>query len=233
MTNFAKIGAGVGLVAMAAGAAYIAKNTGAPKIPDTPTASSVPCGPTSSPKITLDQLAGRWMDDQTGDELVVDTNASDRTTASSGFPANGSPASAPAPSGGTNAPSDNGLPPSTYPGLSGKQSSAETGAKGPSGSGLSPDTYPTRPGTAGNSGTSGEGNIHATGHHTWDGNYDGTKLTLTRYPEAREMDETAPGWSKGQAQGKVKWELELTPRMDCGQLVLEGDWYPGSFKWHE
>src|SRR4029077_5841376 len=55
---------------------------------------------------------------------------------------------------------------------------------------------------------------------------------LSRIPALAEMGE-APQWAKLEAYGKFKWELELHPRRDGDQLVLEGNWYPGCYKWSE
>jgi hypothetical protein len=106
--------------------------------------------------------------------------------------------------------------------------------------------------------TGGPANLYWSGKHTWLGTSQAGRLHFTRYPEASEMGD-APQWAReaaamsaaapgaptaplgGQASPvaqpapdqHVKWELELEARTECGQPVLVGKWYPGSFKWSE
>jgi len=70
------------------------------------------------------------------------------------------------------------------------------------------------------------------GQKTWHGRFQNQTLKFTRRPLAEEMGE-APDWAREQAYGKIEWELELQAKTACGGLVLEGKWYPGSFKWRE
>jgi hypothetical protein len=74
--------------------------------------------------------------------------------------------------------------------------------------------------------------IKLSGHYEWDGSFAGQVLTLSRIPALEEMGE-APQWAKAEAHDKFKWELELHPRRDGDQFVLEGNWYPGCYKWSE
>src|SRR5262249_17946826 len=69
-------------------------------------------------------------------------------------------------------------------------------------------------------------------HHDWYGGFDDQVFKVTRIPTPEQMGE-APQWAKSQASGKFQWELELRPRRDGNQLVLEGNWYPGCYKWSE
>ncbi len=77
-----------------------------------------------------------------------------------------------------------------------------------------------------------DGTVSAVGRHAWKGTFEQNTLRFERSPEPEEMGE-APAWARAQAKGRIKWELELSPKGDCGELTLEGLWYPGSFKWSE
>lgn len=74
--------------------------------------------------------------------------------------------------------------------------------------------------------------VKLTGKHKWYGDWEsgGLKLSFTRDPEPNEMG-TAPDWARKAVYQKIKWELELEPHRNCGQLELRGKWYPGEFKW--
>lgn len=100
----------------------------------------------------------------------------------------------------------------------------------------------------------GPTNIYWQGKHSWIGTFQDGKLHLTRFPKPDEMG-NAPDWARqaaampaptggpsvplgGQAAGSsspqyVQWELELEAKTECGQPVLVGKWYPGSFDWSE
>jgi hypothetical protein len=73
--------------------------------------------------------------------------------------------------------------------------------------------------------------ITVKGEHDWQGNYSEGELKASRYPKVNEMSGAPPGLKSEQVEGKVKWELELEAKYDCGGLVLEGKWYPGEYKW--
>jgi hypothetical protein len=75
-------------------------------------------------------------------------------------------------------------------------------------------------------------NVKFIGRHTWSGDYSNGTLKLSRYPDPLEMG-AGPTWAKDQERGRVKWELELQPTRECGELVLKGKWYRGQFKYEE
>jgi hypothetical protein len=205
MSLSAKLIAGAGIAVLVAAGPSPPKNTG-PKQPGTENPS--PCGPSQPANVTLSHLAGRWTDDDTGETLTLLLDAG---------------------AGNKGGPIDEGLPlPKVPRGLPGTP-------KEQPGPGLPPQQKPPDTGTPGAPGTqdkANNGKIYAIGRHYWSGTYDGTTLNLSRYPsDIKEMDEIAPDWAKTQALNKVKWELELNPKTECGELVLEGKWYPGSFKW--
>jgi len=71
------------------------------------------------------------------------------------------------------------------------------------------------------------------GKRRWEGSFEGGKLRFTRRPAAGEMGD-APDWARDLAvQQRLTWELELEAKSECGQPVLVGKWYPGTFKWSE
>jgi len=63
---------------------------------------------------------------------------------------------------------------------------------------------------------------------------DGT-VVFTRRPTAAQMGAKAPDWARQivEKEGKLRWRLELKAVERCGQLVLEGKFYPGELKWTE
>lgn len=78
----------------------------------------------------------------------------------------------------------------------------------------------------------GSSGIILLGKHRWEGKFQAQKLTLSRTPTLQEMGD-APDWAKQQVNGKIKWELDLDAKTECDQLVLQGKWYPGGYKWSE
>ncbi len=77
------------------------------------------------------------------------------------------------------------------------------------------------------------GGINWKGTHWWSGSFKAGKLLFDRYPKPAEMAD-APEWARDEAAKQfLKWELELDAKTECGQPVLVGKWYPGSFKWSE
>jgi hypothetical protein len=70
----------------------------------------------------------------------------------------------------------------------------------------------------------------------WDqeGHFAEGKITFVRKPTAEQMSEKAPLWArqKIEAEGKLKWKLELKAEKREGEYCLEGKWFPGEFKWN-
>ena len=84
-----------------------------------------------------------------------------------------------------------------------------------------------------------ESNFLLKGKHVWRGSYNDGKLTFKRYPEVEELGD-APEWAKkavadkGVAPDKrIEWVLELKAKRLCGAPALEGDWFPGEFRYHQ
>jgi hypothetical protein len=90
------------------------------------------------------------------------------------------------------------------------------------------------------------------GKQLWFGTFANGKLSFKRNPKPEEMG-AAPEWARklaavpdptgqgptmalgggGGGTAYVQWELDLDAKMECGQPVITGKWYPGSFKWSE
>jgi hypothetical protein len=81
----------------------------------------------------------------------------------------------------------------------------------------------------------GENAIRVSGKHEWGGSFIGGTLHVVRDPKPDEMHQKAPPWARELVAESLKlhWELELKAEDRCGQLVLDGNWFPGELEWHE
>ncbi|HET6621133.1 MAG TPA: hypothetical protein VFG64_14460 [Dongiaceae bacterium] len=90
------------------------------------------------------------------------------------------------------------------------------------------------------------------GKQLWFGTFAKGKLNFKRNPKPEEMG-AAPEWARklaavpeltnqgptmalgggGGGTSYVQWELDLDAKIECGQPVITGKWYPGSFKWSQ
>jgi len=91
------------------------------------------------------------------------------------------------------------------------------------------------------------------GKQSWRGSFAKGKLNFKRNPKPAEMG-AAPEWARklaalpevtnkgptmalggsgGGGTTYVQWELDLEAKLECGQPVITGKWYPGAFKWSE
>lgn len=59
------------------------------------------------------------------------------------------------------------------------------------------------------------------------------KIVFMRKPKAEEMSEKAPKWARDmvQAQGKLKWKMELKGELRDKEAHLDGKWFPGELEW--